>query len=49
VDITLKVQNTQDSIHRSYEAQEGTPMCGYSVLLRRGNKIFKEEIRTQRV
>ena len=28
VDISPKVQNTQDSIHRPYEAQEGRPKCG---------------------
>jgi hypothetical protein len=37
VDVSPEVQNTQDIIHRSYEAQEeGRPKCGF---LRRGNKI----------
>ena len=30
MDISQVVQNTQDTIHRSYEAQEeGRPKCGY--------------------
>ena len=28
VDISLKAQNTQDTIHRSYEDNEGRPKCG---------------------
>jgi hypothetical protein len=40
VNISPKVQNTQDTIHRPYEAQEeGRPECA-SVLLRWGNKIL---------
>jgi hypothetical protein len=39
VDISLKAQNIQDTIHTPYEAQEeGRPKK--PVLLRRGNKIF---------
>jgi hypothetical protein len=35
-----EVWNTQDTIHRPYEAQEGRPNMDVSVLLRRGNKIL---------
>jgi hypothetical protein len=53
VDIRQKVQNTHDTTHRPYEAQEGKPKCGYFSLLRRGNKIImggrgREELGRQR-
>jgi hypothetical protein len=43
VDISPEARNTQDIIHRPYEAQEKVrPKCGVDalVLLRRGNKIL---------
>jgi hypothetical protein len=41
VDISPKVRNTQNTIHRPYEAQEeGRLKCLYVVLLRRVNKIL---------
>jgi hypothetical protein len=41
VDISPEVQNTQNTIHRPYEAQEeGGPKCGATVLLRKENKIL---------
>jgi hypothetical protein len=39
VDIIPKAWNTQDTIHRPHEAQEGRPSVDVSVLLRRWNKI----------
>jgi hypothetical protein len=44
VDISPEVHKTQDSIHRPHEAQEGRINIDASVLLRRGNKILREEI-----
>ena len=41
MDISAKALNTQNTIHRPHEAQEeGRPKCGFSVLLRKGNKII---------
>jgi hypothetical protein len=40
VDISPEVQNNQDTIHRTKEAQEeGRPSMDTSVFLRRGNKM----------
>jgi hypothetical protein len=45
VDISPKAQNTQDTIHRPYEAQEeGRPKCGwiFQSYLERGRKYSLE-------
>jgi hypothetical protein len=46
VGISPKDQNTQDTIHREYEAQEeGRPQCGYfDHFLERGTKYSWEQI-----
>jgi hypothetical protein len=37
--------NNQDTIHKTHETQEqGRPKCGYSILLKRGNKIPMERV-----
>jgi hypothetical protein len=40
VDIRKKTRNTQDTSHRTYEAQEVDKSLDASVLPRRGNKII---------
>jgi hypothetical protein len=46
VDISPTAQNTQDTIHRPYEAQEeGRAKCGcFSASLEEGTKYSQEEI-----
>jgi hypothetical protein len=45
VDISPESTNTQDTICKTHETQEGRPKCGYLlVLFRRGNKIPIEGI-----
>jgi hypothetical protein len=39
LDISPEAQNTQDTIHKPHETQEGRPKCDILILLRRGNKI----------
>jgi hypothetical protein len=43
VDIGQKVQNTQDTTHRPYEAQEEDQKMDISILFRRGDKIQEVE------
>jgi Na+-translocating ferredoxin:NAD+ oxidoreductase RnfC subunit len=44
VDISPEAQNTQGSLHKPHETQEGLPKCEYLILLRRGKKIPMERV-----
>jgi hypothetical protein len=44
VDIIPEAQNTQDTIWKTHETQEGRPSVDTLILLRRGNKIHIEGV-----
>jgi hypothetical protein len=44
VDISPEPWNTQDTVHKTHETQEGRPKCGSSILLKRENKITMEGV-----